>query len=84
MRQPLLFALLLVASSIAGAKDSEDLVGTWRLVSMVRPDSNGHWQPFWDEHPIGLLTYTADGRLSAQLYDSRRPRLGVRWESATA
>ena len=84
MRQPLLFALLLLASSTVGAEDSEDLVGTWRLVSMVRPDSNGHWQPFWDEHPIGLLTYTADGRVSAQLYDSRRPRLGVRWETATA
>ena len=80
--QFLLVGVLIVAGS--SAKPPEDLVGSWRLVSMERPDSNGQWQPFWDERPIGLLTYTADGHVSAQLYDSRRPRLRVRWEKATA
>ena len=59
-------------------------MGSWRLISMVRSDSNGRWQPFWDDRPTGLLTYTRDGHVSAQLYDSRRPRLGMRWETATA
>jgi Lipocalin-like domain len=51
---------------------------------MERPDSTGQWRPFWNEQPIGLLTYTSEGHVSAQLYDSRRPRLGVRWENAPA
>ena len=80
----LLLTLLVFAVSADRSQNSEDLVGSWRLISMVRPDSSGRWLPFWDERPIGLLTYTRDGHVSAQLYDSRRPRLGVRWETATA
>jgi Lipocalin-like domain len=74
-------ALTLLAGA-AQAQTPADLVGAWRLVSMVRVDSAGRSTPFWDDRPTGLIVYTADGHMAAQLYDSRRPRLGVRWESA--
>ena len=58
------------------------IVGTWRLVSMVNPDSSGGAKPYWGDHPSGLIIYTADGYVAAQLYDPRRPRLGVQWDRA--
>ena len=30
----------------------------------------------WDDHPAGLIVYTADGHMAAQLYDARRPKIG--------
>jgi hypothetical protein len=59
------------------------LVGTWRLVSVSVQDRTGARRPYWDDRPIGLIIYTADGHMAAQLYDSRRPGLGVPWESAS-
>lgn len=63
--------------AVGAAQSAEAFVGSWRLVSMVRPDSAGHMVPQWDKHPAGRLTYTADGLVSAQLYDTRRTKLGV-------
>ena len=34
----------------------------------------------WDERATGLIVYTADGFVSAQLYDARRPKLGEQWD----
>jgi hypothetical protein len=73
---------LAVFGAPASAQSSVNLVGTWQLRSMVRPDSSGGSQPYWDERPLGQIIYTADGHMAAQLYDSRRPRLGVWWERA--
>jgi len=56
--------------------DTASLVGTWRLLSWLRAAADGGQEPNWDEHPLGLLVSTADGTMSAQLYDSRRPPLG--------
>jgi lipocalin-like protein len=67
----------------SAAEVPDNLVGTWRLVSMVRPDSPAGSTPYWDDRATGLIIYTSDGHMAAQLYDSRRPRLGVRWESAS-
>src|SRR5437763_7943741 len=67
----------------AARKDLANVVGTWRLVSMVRPDSAAGSNLYWDDRPTGLIIYTGDGHMAAQLYDSRRPRLGVRWELAS-
>jgi hypothetical protein len=68
----------------AAAQPPPEFVGAWRLVSMARPDSAGRMVPTWDDHPAGLIVYTADGHVSAQLYDSRRAKLGVRWDTASA
>ncbi|HEU0273738.1 MAG TPA: lipocalin-like domain-containing protein [Candidatus Udaeobacter sp.] len=59
-------------------------VGTWRLVSYVMIDSDGSSRPYWDDHPIGQLVYTANGQMCAQLYDGRRLPLNVDPESASA
>jgi hypothetical protein len=55
------------------------LVGTWRLVSFVKTDGQGGVRQYWDEQATGLIVYTADGHVSAQLYDGRRPALGKEW-----
>lgn len=71
-------------ATVAHAQAPPALVGTWRLVSSVLRDANGAEKPYWDDKPAGLIVYTPDGHVSAQVYDSRRPRLGVPWETATA
>jgi len=66
------------------AQSSAELVGAWRLESMYVRDANGKTTPYWGASPTGLIVYTADGHMAAQVYDTRRPRLGVPWESAGA
>ena len=70
-----IFALLLTSAS-AGAQSQPSVVGTWRLVSYVAADSTGEYRPVWGDHPAGLIVYTADGHMAAQLYDPTRARLG--------
>jgi hypothetical protein len=60
---------------------SASIVGTWRLVSFLAVDGQGA-APYWDAAATGLIIYTADGYVAAQLYDARRPRLGKEWEQA--
>jgi hypothetical protein len=59
-------------------------IGTWRLVSYMVIDSSGRTYPYWDDHPLGQLVYTADGHMSAQVYDARRSPLRVDPEAASA
>jgi hypothetical protein len=63
--------------------DTPSLVGTWRLVSFVMPDGSGGSRPYWDDRASGLIVYTSDGRVSAQVYDARRPRLETPWEQVS-
>lgn len=79
----LLAACLLFWHHPATAQSAPSIVGTWRLVSYVRTDSAGAVHPYWDDRPNGLIIYTADGHVAAQLYDSRRPPVGHPWERAT-
>jgi len=67
----------MLTAAVLPAQSSPTLVGTWRLVSVVRPDSTGRLVPTWDEHPDGRIMYTADGHMAAQLYDTRRAKLGA-------
>ena len=48
------------------------LIGAWQLVNFVMRDmtTNAEDRP-WGEHPLGLILYTHDGYVSAQL---QRPR----------
>jgi hypothetical protein len=70
----LILATALLATAPAQAPDP--IIGTWRLVSFLSQDSTGQQRPVWGEHPTGLIIYTSDGHVSAQLYDPRRPRVG--------
>ncbi|WP_411281529.1 lipocalin-like domain-containing protein [Gemmatimonas sp.] len=74
-----LFCLLLLACIPvdAEAQDASAFVGDWRLVSVLQPDSAGRTRPFWGPKPLGMIRYSANGVMAAQLYDERRPGLGV-------
>jgi hypothetical protein len=49
------------------------IAGTWKLLSMRRIDrSTGVQTDLWGACPVGLLTYTADGRMSAVITSASR------------
>ena len=49
------------------------LVGTWTLLSMSsRDEVTGDETKVWGDAPLGFLTYTEDGRMSAVLAAARR------------
>ena len=50
---------------------------------MTHADDNGVQRPYWGDQPLGLLVYTPDGHVSAQVYDARRSKIGVPWDLAT-
>lgn len=56
-------------------QESEKLVGTWKLVSALSTSSNGERdQVPYGSGPEGVLTYGADGRVTALIsYGGRNP-----------
>ncbi len=84
MRRCLALVLHRALPELAAAQARSAFVGTWRLVAFYSTDSTGRSRPYWDEHPLGQLVYTADGHMSAQLYDARRPLLHASIDSLTA
>ena len=60
------------APSSAVPLTKESLVGTWKLVSFKVPNDKGELEDRFGPNPIGVLTYTADGRVSIVMADSRR------------
>ena len=69
-------ALTLIAfPSSAAAQSKKSLVGTWKLVSVKNTNDRGEVEDMYGPNPIGLLTYTADGRVSVLIADSRRKPL---------
>ncbi len=60
-----LAAALAIAPVPASSADAT-IVGTWRLVAMTTRDAvTGEEQQTWGANPIGYLTYTPAGRMSA-------------------
>ncbi|HRD99802.1 MAG TPA: lipocalin-like domain-containing protein [Ilumatobacteraceae bacterium] len=53
--------------------DSHALLGTWTLVSFVRRIDGEPRHHMLGEHPSGLISYQADGHMSAILTDPDRP-----------
>ena len=72
-----IFALVLVvvaAFATGPAQTSKALVGTWKLESATITTDKGEVRNSWGTHPVGFLTYTEDGRMSAILtVDGRKP-----------
>jgi hypothetical protein len=60
------------APSSAVPLTKESLVGTWKLVSFKAPNDKGELEDRFGPNPTGFLTYTADGRVSIVMADSRR------------
>lgn len=53
--------------------NERDLIGPYRLTSWQRSDGT---LPFGDD-PVGVLSYGPDGRMSALMMASTRPKLGI-------
>ena len=50
-----------------------NIIGTWRLISMKSRDTiTGIESNTWGENPLGFITYTAGGRMSAILTNANR------------
>jgi len=69
-----LTALIIVTGPVwFTAQAADSVVGSWRLVSWVEEEteSKAVHKAFGD-NPLGVLTYTADGRMSVFFADPRR------------
>jgi len=55
---------------------TQDLVGTWRLISYAELDDTGATYP-WGENVVGRITYEPGGRMAVQMARSDRPRLSA-------
>ncbi len=63
----------------------EQLIGAWKLVSYVEKpvDGSAPFYPF-SEHPQGIIMYTPDGFMSAQLCSpGRKPFASGDWFKGT-
>ncbi len=70
-----LVAVLVVLSLRAFAIEPADLYGTWQLVSNTSTlVETGEHSDLFGPAPLGFLTYTPDGRMSAILCGSSRPK----------
>ena len=64
---------------VQSADTSHVLVGTWKLVSFhVEAEGSNEQRLWWDEHPVGFVIFTGEGRMLALL------TAGDRIASATA
>lgn len=62
----------------------EELVGTWDLVSLFAENSEGEKWYVYGEDPLGMLTYTVDGTMSAVLMKPGRPVFAASIDAPTA
>jgi hypothetical protein len=61
----------------AFAQSKDALVGTWKLMSAKITTDTGEVRNAWGDEPVGFLTYTAEGRMSAILTLGGRKPLSV-------
>jgi hypothetical protein len=78
MKKALLLTVAILSAafpSIGIAQSKNDLVGTWKLLSVSYVMNNGQTnkEPY-GPHPTGFITYTADDRMMATIaFDGRKP-----------
>jgi Lipocalin-like domain len=71
-------ALVVMTFSSNGiAQSSDAIVGTWRLVSAKNTTAKGEVKDAFGRNPSGLITYTADGRMTAIITNDGRKPLSV-------
>ena len=67
-----------VFSAAGNAQCNFSVVGTWKLVSVSSTSDKGEMnKAALGQHPSGLLTYTADGRMMAIISDDGRKPLSI-------
>lgn len=65
--------IALSLSMAPATASGEGLVGTWRLLSMTyRDETTGLETDLWGKGPVGFLTYTSGGRMSAVIVAASR------------
>jgi hypothetical protein len=70
-------SVLSVASLAFAQRARGPFIGVWRLVSSESKDkTTGEVRYTYGRKPVGRLTYDAEGRVSAQLMDPGRRRIG--------
>src|SRR3954469_10060038 len=70
------FALAIGAPAMAQGKN--DLIGTWKLISVISTTDKGDVnKAVYGENPKGFITYTADGRMSVVISEGGRKPLSV-------
>ena len=68
-------SLVVLMSISVWAAGEEDLYGTWRLVSYYQEiQATGEKIDIFGKAPIGFLSYSRDGRMSAILAKEGRPK----------
>ena len=71
----LIGSLIFLMPCGAWAAGSEELYGTWRLVSFVsQVVATGEKTDYFGKAPRGFLSYSRDGRMSALLVKDERPK----------
>jgi hypothetical protein len=69
---------VLAAPSLLTAQTKQSVVGTWKLVSVSSTNDKGVVNnAIYGTHPAGLITYTAEGRVSVIITDDGRKPLSV-------
>ena len=68
-----LLTLVMASAVWSESQAAELVVGSWRLVSWVEvgTESKAVHAPFGDS-PMGVITYTSDGRMSLIIVDPKR------------
>ena len=81
MRNKFILLALIVASVFSAAGNAQcnfSVVGTWKLVSVASTtDKDETNKAALGQHPSGLLTCTADGRMMAIISDDGRKPLSI-------
>jgi len=81
MRNKFILLALIVASVFSAAGNAQcnfSVVGTWKLVSVSSTtDKDETNKAALGQHPSGLLTYTAEGRMMAIISDDGRKPLSI-------
>lgn len=73
-----LFVILLAATgTVRAADDAQALVGNWELVSLENRGADGSIHRPFGTAAVGRITYTADGRMMAQIMRGERPPFGT-------
>jgi len=69
----ILIIFVLAHAEASRAIAPQNIIGTWKLLSMTYNDqSTGKQINLWGEKPIGFLTYTNEGRMSAIISSADR------------
>ena len=74
LRTGLVILTILIGGSWSRAQAADSVVGNWRLVSWTEEETETEKlvTAFFGDEPVGVLTYTSDGRMSLFLANPKR------------